>query len=290
MNQLLPNQYTDFEDAKLVELSINGDKNALQALIVRHQLFVYNLALKMVGNVPDAEDLTQEVFIKMITALSKFKGESKFTTWLYRITVNHFLNSKKKSSKLRAMSFDNYFDSIDNVPTSMLNEQEEKELKDSIEEIRINCTMGMLLCLSKEQRMVYILGEMFEIGHHLGGEILGITPGNFRVKLTRARQELYNWMNKRCGLINTDNPCRCSKKTRGYINEGKVDPDNLIFNTRYTSKISELSKNKAISFTNTVDELNKKVFQEHPAQTPVQAPKIVNEILNNELIKSILDF
>ena len=147
----------------------------------------------------------------------------------------------------------------------------------------------MLLCLSKEQRMVDILGEMFEIGHNLGGEILGITPGNFRVKLTRTRKELYNWMNKRCGLINTNNPCRCSKKTRGYINEGKVDPDNLVFNTRYKSKISELSKNKAIPFTNTVDELNKKVFQDHPAQTPIQAPKIVNEILNNDLIKSILD-
>jgi len=289
MNHLLPNNYTDFEDLKLIELSIDGDKRALQALIVRHQLFVYNLALKMVGNVRDAEDLTQEVFIKTITSLSKFKGDSKFTTWLYRITVNHFINSKKQSSKLKNLTFENYFDSIDNVPSSNLNEQEEKELKDSIEEIRINCTTGMLLCLSKEQRMIYILGEMFEIGHQLGGEILGITPGNFRVKLTRTRKELYNWMNMRCGLINTNNPCRCSKKTRGYINEGKVDPDNLVFNTRYKSKIRELSKNKAVPFTNTVDELNKKVFQDHPAQTPIEAPKIVNEILNNELIKSILN-
>ena len=196
---------------------------------------------------------------------------------------------KKQNAKLKVVSFESYFNSIDAIPSIELNDLEEKELKDTIEEIRINCTTGMLLCLSKEQRMVDILGEMFEIGHNLGGEILGITPGNFRVKLTRTRKELYNWMNKRCGLINTNNPCRCSKKTRGYINEGKVDPDNLVFNTRYKSKISELSKNKAIPFTNTVDELNKKVFQDHPAQTPIQAPKIVNEILNNDLIKSILD-
>ena len=64
------NNYSDYDDTKLVQLSVDGDKKALQALIVRHQLFVYNLALKMVGNVQDAEDLTQEVFIKMITALS----------------------------------------------------------------------------------------------------------------------------------------------------------------------------------------------------------------------------
>ncbi|WP_040415587.1 RNA polymerase sigma factor [Cyclobacterium qasimii] len=289
MADFLSDNYTDFGDNKLVELSIDGDKKALQTLIIRHQLFVYNLALKMAGNVQDAEDLTQEVFIKIITALSKFKIESKFTTWLYRITVNHFINSKKQSAKARFVSFDSYFDSIDAVPSTDLNDQEEKELKDTIEEIRINCTTGMLLCLSKEQRMIYVLGEMFEIGHTLGGEILGITPGNFRVKLTRTRKELYNWMNKRCGLVNSANPCRCSKKTRGYINDGKVDPGNLKFNTGYKSKISALSKKKAVALTDTVDELNKQVFQSHPAQTPVQSSKIINDILNNDLIKSILD-
>ena len=282
--------YSDYDDTQLVSFSVDGNKKALQTLVVRHQLFVYNLALKMVGNVQDAEDLTQEVFIKVITALAKFKGESKFRTWLYRITVNHFLNNKKKKAQLRVVNFESYFNEIDSVPSFELNDQEEKEYRDTIEEIRINCTTGMLLCLSKEQRMIYILGEMFDIDHNLGGEILGITPGNFRIKLMRSRKELYNWMNKKCGLVNTNNPCRCSKKTRGYIAEGKVDPTNLKFNTRYTSEISALSINKATQFTNTVDELNKKVFQSHPAQNPVQASKIVDEILNNDLIKSILDF
>ncbi|WP_440880778.1 RNA polymerase sigma factor [Tenacibaculum sp. C7A-26P2] len=286
---IFSNNYKDYDDTKLVKLAINGDKEALNSLIIRHQLFVYNLALKMVGNIQDAEDLTQEVFIKVITALSKFNGNSKFTTWLYRISINHFINSKKKNSKLKLISFENYFNSIDAIPSHDLNDQEEEELKDTIEEIRINCTSGMLLCLSKEQRMIYILGEMFEINHNLGAEILEITPGNFRIKLMRARKELYNWMNKKCGLVNLNNPCRCSKKTRGYIKEGKVDPENLNFNTRYKSRISELSKNKAMAFSNTVDELNKKVFQSHPIQRPIQASKIVDEILNNDLIKSILN-
>ncbi|WP_405377867.1 RNA polymerase sigma factor [Nonlabens sp. Asnod3-A02] len=289
MKNLLSGNYSDYTDTQLVELSIDGDKKALQGLIIRHQMFVYNLALKMAGNTQDAEDLTQEVFIKVITVLSQFKGKSKFTTWLYRITVNHFLNSKKQNAKLKLVSFESYFNSIDSVPSFELNDQEQNEFKDSIEEIRINCTTGMLLCLSKEQRMIYILGEMFDIDHNLGGEILGITPGNFRIKLMRTRQELYNWMNKKCGLVNVKNPCRCSKKMRGYIKEGKVDPDNLNFNTRYKSTIKEMSKNTAIPFTDTVEELNKRVFQSHPAQTPIQASKIIDEILNNDLIKSILE-
>ena len=290
MTDFLSNNYTDYEDTELVHLSIDGDKKALQTLIIRHQLFVYNLALKMVGNTADAEDITQEVFIKVITALSKFEGKSKFRTWLYRITVNHFLNNKKKNSKLKVVNFESYFNSIDDIPDFHLNDQEQKEYRDTIEEIRINCTTGMLLCLSKEQRMIYILGEMFDIDHNLGGDILGITPGNFRIKLMRTRKELYNWMNKKCGLVNTANSCRCAKKTRGYIEIGKVDPTSLQFNTRYTSQISELSKIKAVELTNTVDELHRKIFQSHPAQTPVQASKIVDEILSNDLIKSILDF
>ena len=184
-------QYSDFEDIKLVRLGIKGDKNALQNLIVRHQLFVYNLALKMTNSTQDAEDLTQEAFIKAITGLSKFQGKSNFRTWLYRITVNHFLNTKKQKSDYSVVSFESYFNSIDSMPSSELNEQEQSELKETIEELRISCTTGMLMCLSKEQRMVYVLGELFDIDHNMGSEILEISPGNFRVKLMRARKDIY---------------------------------------------------------------------------------------------------
>lgn len=281
--------YTDYKDKALVDLSITGDKNALQSLIVRHQIFVYNLALKMSKNKQDSEDLTQEVFIKAITSLSQFKEKSSFRTWLYRITVNHFLNSKKRATELQTTDFESYFNSIDEIPNYSLNESEEKDLTETIEEIRINCTSGMLLCLSREQRMVYILGEMFEINHNLGGQIMEISAGNFRVKLTRARQDLYNWMNNKCGLINVNNPCRCSKKTKGYIKAGKVDPDNLQFNTNYRSKINELSKDKAVAITDSIETLNKKIFQDHPLQDSERAAKIMNEIFNNNIIKSILD-
>ena len=287
MDNPFSEQYSDYEDIALVRLGTKGDKKALQNLIVRHQLFVYNLALKMTNNTQDAEDLTQEVFIKAITSLSKFEGKSNFRTWLYRITVNHFLNSKKRKSEYSIVDFESYFNSIDNMPSSDLNEQEENELKETIEELRINCTTGLLMCLSRDQRMVYILGELFNIGHNLGGEILEISPGNFRVKLMRARKDLYQWMNKKCGLVNKDNPCRCSKKTKGYIKAGKVDADNLQFNTRFQSKIKHFSAENAVEITNTVEELNRKVFQDHPMQKPIQASKIINEVFNHDLIKWI---
>ena len=281
--------YTDQVDTDLVKLAVNGDKKALQNLIVRHQLFIYNLALKMTKSVEDAEDLTQEVFIKAITALAKFEGKSKFRTWLYRITVNHFLNTKKSKAELKTTDFEAYFNSIDNIPNHTLTTDEQNLLTDSIEEIRINCTAGMLLCLDREQRMIYILGEMFDIDHNLGSEILGISAGNFRIRLMRARQDLYNWMNERCGLVNKSNPCRCAKKTRAYIEAGFVDPNNLVFNTRHKKKIYEVAEHNALPITNTIEDLNKNVFQQHPLQEPYTSQKIVEEIFNNDFIKLILN-
>src|SRR5258706_5586751 len=100
--------YNDQTDSDLVALATEGNKNALASLITRHQIFVYNLAVKMTRSVEDAEDLTQEVFIKAVTALSKFQGKSKFRTWLYRIAVNHFLNAKKSKSELQVTDFESY--------------------------------------------------------------------------------------------------------------------------------------------------------------------------------------
>ena len=281
--------YPDQIDIDLVKMAIGGDKKALQHLILRHQVFIYNLALKMTKSVEDAEDLTQEVFMKVITALTKFEGKSQFRTWLYRITVNHFLNTKKRKSELIITDFDNYFNSIDKIPDYELSNQEQLELTESIEEIRISCTAGMLLCLDREQRMIYILGEMFDIDHNLGAEILGITPGNFRIRLMRVRQDLYNWMNARCGLVNKGNPCRCAKKTRAYIEAGYVDPNNLKFNSRHKKKIYDLSLAKAAAISSTVEDLHKAIFQDHPLQEPLATGKIVDEILNNNLIKLILN-
>jgi len=281
--------YPDQVDADLVKLAIGGDKKALQNLITRHQPFIYNLAFKMTKSVEDAEDLMQEVFIKAITALSKFEGKSQFRTWLYRITVNHFINTKRRKTELKITDFETYFNSIDDMPDFELSDQEENDLAGSIEEIRISCTAGMLLCLDREQRMVYILGEMFGIDHNLGAEITGITAGNFRIRLMRARQDLYNWMNQRCGLVNKSNPCRCAKKTKGYIEAGFVDPGNLKFTSGHRKKIFELSNREAASISNTIEDLHKNIFQDHPFQESLTATKIVDEIFNNNLIKAILN-
>ncbi|HET6327184.1 MAG TPA: RNA polymerase sigma factor, partial [Planctomycetaceae bacterium] len=95
----------DSTDAGLVELAKNGDRAALEKLVLRHQAWIYNIAVRMVFQSHDAEEVTQEVLVKVITKLSTFKGESKFRTWLYRIVANHVLNMRRSSLEAHDLTF-----------------------------------------------------------------------------------------------------------------------------------------------------------------------------------------
>src|SRR5436853_5774288 len=98
----------DSGDADLVEQAKNGDRSALEKLVLRHQAWIYNIAVRMVFEPHDAEDITQEVLVKVITKLSTFKGECKFRTWLYRIAANHVLNMKRRTAETRVTTFAAY--------------------------------------------------------------------------------------------------------------------------------------------------------------------------------------
>ena len=86
----------DDDDRRLVTEAIAGDGGALELLIRRHQVWIYNIALRMAGRPEDAEDIAQEVLVKVVTKLSSFRGESTFRTWLYRIVANHVINMRRR--------------------------------------------------------------------------------------------------------------------------------------------------------------------------------------------------
>ena len=208
-----------YEDAELVEQAKNGDRAALEKLVLRHQAWIYNIAVRMVFQPHDAEEVTQEVLVKVITKLSTFKGESKFRTWLYRIAANHVLNMKRRSAETRVTTFADYGAAIDGTPDLDLPDPKSVpvEVPLLVEEAKNGCTMGMLLCLDRKQRLIFTLGEILGASDTVGGEVLEMTADNFRQCLARARRDLHSFMNNQCGLVNKNNPCRCPKKTRGFI-------------------------------------------------------------------------
>lgn len=95
-----------FDENKLITLSLNGDKKALEQLLVSVQDLVFNLSLRMLGSIVDAQDASQDIMIKIITNLSSFKQSSSFSTWVYRLSVNSLLNYKKSFLSKQRLSFE----------------------------------------------------------------------------------------------------------------------------------------------------------------------------------------
>jgi RNA polymerase sigma factor (sigma-70 family) len=133
-------------DALLVERAREGSREALEELIQRHQRWIYNIVLRMVYHPHDAEDVTQEVLIKVVTKLATFEGRSSFRTWLYRIVVNHVLNMKRSRGEAAEWTFERFGEGVSSAPDEELPDQSTvpADVRLLVDEARITCSSGML--------------------------------------------------------------------------------------------------------------------------------------------------
>ena len=289
MENVFDNSYSDIEDKKLIINALGGSKAALEHLLKRHYQFIYNAAFKFVLTHEDAQDITQEVIIKVILKLSQFNHQSRFRTWLYRIVFNHFLNSKKRKKEKNIISFDAFASALDSMGFESLTTNEETEYQDRIEEVKIGCMTAMLLCLNREQRLVYILSEIFEVDSKLGGELLEISADNFRQILARAKKDLYHFMNNKCGLVNTGNPCRCPKKTKGFIKAGFVNETNLQFNNYFVQRISEIAVDRINQCDNLIEEKYASLYKGHPFYNKDKSAELIFTLTTDPKLKTIFN-
>ena len=281
MNIFKKTYQTDQTDNELIQQILDGEKTALTTLVERHQPFIYNLAWRLTGNISDAEDLTQETLIKIISSLSTFKQESSFTTWAYRIAKNHFLNDRKKSANYFADTFEELGNFLDNAPNIDLTDDEILERAETVREVRLQCLSGMLLCLTKEQRMIYIIGEIFGADHTIGSEIMEITKDNYRMKLSKARKDLYNFMQNKCGLVNKANPCRCHKKVTFATENGMVDAKNLLFNRKEYSTFKKQLEPDADFLVDDSELKIAALHQDHSFKTTFDKKNFILKILED---------
>lgn len=215
-----------------VSLAKKGDQKALEAVVRAVQKDIYGIALRFLWHPQDAEDATQEILIRIITNLGGFRGESSFKTWVYRISANTLLTLKKKNMENRAMTFDEFADDLsEGMSTGPQDTEYNVEEDLLLEEVKIGCTMGMLLCLDRKHRLAYILGEIIELDHNEAATVMEITQAAFRKQLSRARQRISSFMTSHCGLVKPENLCRCKKRVGTAVKLGRIDPDNLLFTT-----------------------------------------------------------
>lgn len=207
---------------ELAALAKDGSRRALEELMEGLQGRVFNLSLRMLGHRADAEDASQEILIKVLTHLGSFRGEAALTTWVHRIAINHIFSWLKQ--KNRRNSFEAYGVSVDKVLTRDWADRIENRMEMGLmaEEMLISCVQGMLMCLSDNQRLAYILGDIFHLPGEQAAEVLEISPAAYRQRFSRAKKLLFDFMRNKCSLVNPDNPCTCRRMVALHMMK---DPD-----------------------------------------------------------------
>lgn len=211
--------------AALVEWARGGDAAALDELVRAVQDDVYGLAIRMLWDPHDAEDATQEILVKVVTRLDRFRGESALRTWVYRVAVNHLLTTRRRLMERQGWTFSAFTDDLaaglDPEASADPATPGERLLA---EEVKVGCTLGMLQCLDRPQRMAYILGEVFGLPSQTAAFICDTTPDAYRKRLSRARAAIRAFVAEHCGIVNPQAACRCNRRTETAVRLGRVDP------------------------------------------------------------------
>ena len=195
-----------------MERAKRGDASAFERLVLENQKQVYNLALRMVKNEDDAFDVAQEAFLRAYSALPRFRGDSKFSVWLYRLTSNLSIDflRKRRRENVMSLSFLNEQDETEEIeiPDERFlpeTEVERRELRDQV-------SRG-LDELPLEYRQILVLRELGGLSYEEIAEALALEAGTVKSRLFRARKRL-------CAILLKDgnfSPDASSKPMRGEV-------------------------------------------------------------------------
>lgn len=179
------------EERSLIQRVIDGDRNAYEELVIANQKNVYNLALKMTKSEEDALDISQEVFFKAYRHLGRFRGDSMFSVWLYRLTYNLCIDFLRKQPKNKIVSMSREDDNNDittyDVPDmrdlpedSAIRNEDRKVILESIEK------------MPEKHRQILVMREITGMSYDDISDILKISMGTVKSRLARARLNLAN--------------------------------------------------------------------------------------------------
>jgi RNA polymerase sigma factor (sigma-70 family) len=217
--------------SQLVAAAVGGDRQALEELLGLLADDVHRLAQRMLWHPEDAEDATQEILVKVATRLSTFRAEARVSTWVHRIAVNHLLTTRRRRAEDPSLTFAAFgHDLAEDLDAPYDTRGVDEDLL--AQEVMVGCTQGMLLCLDREHRMAYVLGEVLQFDSQDAATVCSVTPATYRKRLQRARSRLQTFMRGHCGLLDPANPCRCHRRVGAAITHGRADPSNLLFATR----------------------------------------------------------
>ena len=180
-------------DSELVEAHLGGDRRAFEVLVTRHQDRVYRLCLRTVHDPTRAEEAAQEVFVKVYRHLAKFRGDSKFTTWLYRVALNHCRNVQAYRARRHEKRHDSLDAEIEGEDGSY-----KRQLADDRPDAEANLLTSERLTIMKEElarldpiwKEILVLRDVEGLSYEEIGQTLELAPGTVKSRIHRARGEL----------------------------------------------------------------------------------------------------
>lgn len=203
-----------------IDAALAGDAPALEALVRQIEDRVYRLSIRMLVNPEDARDACQEILIRVVTKLSTFERESRFETWVYRIAVNYLLTARKVRARDPGLSFDAFgADLLD----GLVDGAPPVEDQIALNELRVSCTMAMLLSLDPPHRVAYVLGDILEFDHREAAEAMEVSPATYRKRLSRARARVEAFTRSHCGLAGAET-CSCPRRLPEAQRLGRIAP------------------------------------------------------------------
>ena len=177
------------QEAAVIQAVLDGDINAYELLVKEYEKNVYNLALRMVGNSEDAADMSQEAFIKAYNSLTSFRGDSKFSVWLYRIVSNVCLDYLRSRGRRQTVSLSAENDDGEDVEIDIDDETQSPERLLDRRLTRDAVRRG-LAALPPEHRQILLLREIQGLSYDEIADALGIEAGTVKSRIFRARKKL----------------------------------------------------------------------------------------------------
>ena len=197
------------EESILIAKIQDGDSAAFETLVLENQTKVYNLALRMVGNEEDAYDMSQEAFIKAYNSLALFRGDSRFSVWLYRLTTNVCLDFLRSEGRKNHGSLTYIGEEDEEKELEIPDERFSPETLTEKKELREAVNRG-LKSLPKEYRAILLLREIDGLSYEEIAEALSLEEGTVKSRIFRARKKL-------CTILTADGnflPGLSSKKAK----------------------------------------------------------------------------
>lgn len=207
----------------LVSRAVDGHAGSMKTLLAALQPALHSLALRMLGNRDDAADALQECLLRIVTRLSTYRAEAKFTTWAWTLAVRSFLDYRRGMARYARLSFETFREDLaDGMEETAVVRADDHVY---LQQVKVGCSRALLQCLDGDHRVAYVLVEIMGFEPSAAAEVCEVQGPTFRKRLSRARTRVRGHLEASCGVAQSKAACRCHRRLAPARKLGRLHPD-----------------------------------------------------------------